>query len=321
MASEIHFQSLVVSRAEPAAAGIRLFEFRSADGADLRSFDAGAHVKVRTPSGHVRQYSLSNDPRERDRYVIAVKREGDGRGGSRSMVDQVQVGDRLEVGEPENLFALDEHGHGFVLIAGGIGITPVLAMARTLLSREQPFTLYYLTRDAASTAFLDVVTAPGMRGHVVLHHDEGDPDKAYDLWPVLEKPGSLAGRHLYCCGPRGLMDAVRDMTGHWPGSSVHFETFGADTKPRADDRPFVVRLARSGMAFQVPAGQSILDVARTYGVRVASSCESGTCGTCKTSLLAGEADHRDLVLLEEEKAGNIMVCVSRAISDELVLDL
>jgi phthalate 4,5-dioxygenase reductase subunit len=157
------------------------------------------------------------------------------------------------------------------------------------------------------------------RGRVTIHHDEGDPARAYDLWPVLEQP---KGAHVYCCGPRGLMEAVRDMTGHWPSSAVHFEDFGiGGAQATADSRPFTVRLARSGRELTVPATASLLDTLRGHGVRVASSCESGTCGSCRTGLLDGEADHRDLVLAEHERHCNIMVCVSRARSNMLVLDL
>lgn len=322
MASDVTFRSLLVSRAEPAAKGIQLFELRSPDGCALPEFTPGAHVKIKTPSGHTRQYSLSNNPDERDRYVIAVKREDQGRGGSMSMVDDVKAGDKLEVGEPENLFELDDRARSFVLIAGGIGITPMLSMARSLQAAgDRKFKLYYLSRDAETTAFLNELSSSDLKPSLVIHHDHGDPSSSYDLWPVLEKPGSTTGQHVYCCGPRGLMDAVRDMTGHWPSSTVHFESFGGDTKIHADDKPFTVRLARTGSSLEVPVGRSILEVARAHGVQTPSSCESGTCGTCKTRLLGGEADHRDLVLLDEEKGDQIMICVSRAKSDELIVDL
>ena len=322
MSTPENFRPLRVARAERAARDVQLFELRDPDGQPLPPFAAGAHVKVHTPSGHTRQYSLSNDAEERDRYVIAVKREADGRGGSLSMADQLHEGDLLQVGEPENLFPLDDRAKSFVLIAGGIGITPMLAMARTLLNAgDRKFKLYYLTRSAEDTPFLDEIAQSELKPFVVMHHDRGDPQNSYDLWPVLEKPGTLAGQHVYCCGPRGLMDAVKDMTGHWPSSTVHFESFGGDTKPHADDQPFTVKLARSDVEFEVPVGRSILEVARERGVDVASSCESGTCGTCKQRLISGEAYHRDMVLLDEEKADHIMVCVSRAKAGPLVIDL
>lgn len=313
---------LVVARAEPAARGIRRFELRDPHGGELPPFTAGAHIAVRTPCGAMRQYSLANDPAERDRYVIAVKREDAGRGGSRSLVDGVQAGDRLDIGVPENRFALDARARSVLLIAGGIGITPMMAMLAELAADgTRPYQLVYLTRDAEGTAFLDELRRPEWAPNVVVHHDGGDPARAFDLWPLLEKPGSASGRHVYCCGPKGLMDAVRDMTGHWPASAVHFESFAADTAAHADDVPFEVVLARSGLALEVPVGRSILEVARAHGVSVPSSCESGTCGSCKTRLLAGEADHRDLVLLDGEKADHVMVCVSRAKGARLVVDL
>ena len=137
-----------------------------------------------------------------------------------------------------------------------------------------------------------------------------------DLWPLVEKPWG----HLYCCGPRGLMQSVRDMTGHWPPSAVHFEAFTEAAETRPDDRPFTVRLATSGGSVAVPVGKTILEALRDHGLDVPSSCESGTCGTCRTRLISGDVDHRDLVLADDERASNIMVCVSRARSSEIVID-
>jgi phthalate 4,5-dioxygenase reductase component len=180
-----------------------------------------------------------------------------------------------------------------------------------------PWRLVYLSRDRRSTAFVDLLEAFGRR--VVVHHDDGDPGRSYDLWPLLERPAT--GQHVYCCGPRPLMEAVRDMTGHWSARQIHFESFveGGDARP--DDAPFTVQLASSGRAFEVPVGRSILATLRAHGVDAPSSCESGTCGTCRTRLLEGRADHRDMVLMPEEADTQIMICVSRAISDRLVIDL
>jgi len=178
--------------------------------------------------------------------------------------------------------------------------------------------LYYFTRTLSAMAFREEFSSPALEGKVVIHHDDGDPDQAYDLWPVLEQP---RGAHLYCCGPRGLMDAVRDMTGHWPDSALHFEDFVGASAPRADDAAFEVRLAKSGSQYQVAANVSILDTLRKHGHALASSCESGTCGTCRVRFIEGEADHRDLVLSEAEKKHDVMICVSRSKSPVLVLDL
>ncbi|MFT8246105.1 PDR/VanB family oxidoreductase [Roseomonas sp. BN140053] len=312
--------SLRVTRCEAAADGIQLFELRHPDGSELPPFTPGSHLSVKVPSGAMRNYSLSNDPHERDRYVIAVKREAGGRGGSVGLIDGVQAGDTLDVSVPRNLFELDASAPAFIFVAGGIGITPILSMIRYLTAGgDKPWHLYYLTRSPGLTAFLPELSAAEFAEHVTVHHDEGDPAQAFDLWPVFEEPTEA---HIYCCGPRPLMDAVRDMTGHWDETAVHFEDFGSDlVRPRPDDKPFRIRLAASGAELEVPVGTTILEVLRAHGQRAPSSCESGTCGTCRTRYREGEVDHRDLVLTEGERKTSLMVCVSRATSDLLVLDL
>ena len=313
------FADLAVSAMTPLAVDIVGIELRDPAGAILPSFAPGAHLPLRTPGGAVRRYSLCNDPRETDRYEIAVKRDAAGRGGSISMTDDLRVGDRLPVAAPRNEFALYPRAKRFLFIAGGIGITPIMAMMRHLLATEGPrFDLHYCTRSPAHAAFANELAAAPYHGRATLHHDDGDAARAFDFWPILEKP---SGAHIHCCGPRALMDAVRDMTGHWPGGSVHFESFGVDAALRRTDRPFSVLLARSNDRVEVPADRSILEALRMRGHAPRSSCEAGSCGTCRTTLLAGEAEHRDFVLGEHERAGQIMICVSRARSAELVLDL
>lgn len=310
--------ALRVERAEAAAEGIQLIELRDPDGAELPPFAPGAHIAVAVPSGATRTYSLCNDPAERGRYVIAVKREEGGRGGSVSLIEGAQPGLTLHVSAPRNLFALPA-APSYIFVAGGIGITPILSMIRHLRARGgAPWRLYYLTRGPSVTPFMPELSDPGPGGQVLVHHDGGDPGRAFDLWPVFEAPGKA---HILCCGPRPLMDAVRDMTGHWPGSAVHFEDFGSDlARPRADDAPFTVALARSGGTLEVPVGASVLEVLRAAGHRVPSSCESGTCGTCRTRVLDGEVDHRDLVLSPAERAAEMMICVSRG-RGQVTLDL
>ncbi|HUQ27469.1 MAG TPA: PDR/VanB family oxidoreductase [Usitatibacter sp.] len=307
-----------VARAEQIAAGIHCFEFRRQGSGDLPQWTPGSHVSVRSPNGSVRKYSLCNDPAERDRYVIAVKRDPGGRGGSIDLVDNTRVGDAVEISAPHNAFDLAAKAQSFIFIAGGIGITPIMSMARALNADGRRYKLYYLTRSREHTAFADELSGDDFRGKVVIHHDSGNPHHALDLWPILEKPSAA---HVYCCGPRPLLEAVRDMSGHWSRSAIHFESFidaGAAAKP--EDKAFAVVLARSGDRVDVPPGMSILEAMRARGHDAPSSCESGTCGTCRTTLVAGEADHRDLVLMDDEKATQIMICVSRALSPEIAID-
>jgi phthalate 4,5-dioxygenase reductase component len=312
------FGLVVESRCE-IARGIHSFELRDIAGAPLPEFTAGAHIGVRVPSGKMRKYSLCNDPAERDRYVIAVKREDPGSGGSSSLIDQATPGAHVECVPPRNDFALSDRVNRFLFIAGGIGITPILSMVCHLKSTAGArFKLYYCTRSPEDTPFREELSGPEYRGQVFIHHDYGDPERSLDLWPLLEKP---TGAHVYCCGPRSMLEAVRDMTGHWSSATVHFESFADATATRTPrDRPFRVRLAHTGGVVNVPADQSILEALRDAGLVVPSSCESGTCGTCRTRLVDGEADHRDLVLSDAERESNIMVCVSRALSNELTID-
>ena len=320
MTEEIHFTPLRVLAKERIAEAVFRFDLAHPDDAELPAFTAGAHLRVVVPSGLERRYSLCSDPGATTGYSIAVKREAAGGGGSASLCDTVAAGDLLPCAVPRNDFPLVGKPAGHVFIAGGIGITPIMSMIRHLEAEGgPPWKLYYLTRTPEQTAFLDELRA--RRGKVVIHHDGGDPDQAYDLWPVMEQP---KGRHIHCCGPRGLMQAVRDMAGHWPGSAVHFEDFSAGAaQQRPADTAFRVQLARYGGVLDVPAGTSILQALSEAGHAVPFSCESGTCGTCRTGLLGGAADHRDLVLMPHEAASQIMVCVSRAAPgvDELVLDL
>lgn len=311
---------LRVNDARMVASDIREFEFVDPAGADLPAFTPGSHVLIQTPTGMTRRYSLSGTPAERHHYVIAVKRDEKGRGGSVSAVDGIKVGDLVHVSTPRNEFALNEAAPGYLFIAGGIGITPIRSMIRYVQETSgKPFKLIYLSRQPDMTAYRDEFSAPEYRGKVVVHHDFGDPEKSLDLWPLLEKP---KGMHIYCCGPKPLMDAVRDMTGHWSTLAVHFEDFGAGKVARLEaDKAFAVRLGVDGEPLEVPADKSMLEVLRSRGHRIPSSCESGTCGSCRMKLLAGDADHRDFVLSDSERLREVIVCVSRAHSSELIVSL
>lgn len=310
---------LRIASVNDAAAGIRTFELVAQDESELPAFTPGSHVTVRAPNGMLRKYSLCNDPADSRRYVITVKRDPHGQGGSISMVDGAKQGDILPTSLPDNAFSLVNTTAGYIFIAGGIGITPILSMIRSFGEiPTAPWKLYYFTQSPETTAFLQELTSPALRKNVVIHHDCGDAAQAFDLWPVLEKPSN---KHIYCCGPRGLMEAVRDMAGHWNTANIHFESFVQGGAPKKDDKPFTVKLATSGQEFEVPVGKTILEVLRAGGCNVRASCESGTCGTCRTRLVEGVADHRDMVLMPEEMDHQIMVCVSRAKTAQIVIDL
>ncbi|HLZ67009.1 MAG TPA: PDR/VanB family oxidoreductase [Aliidongia sp.] len=302
------------------AQDIFLFELAPREPGDLPAFTAGSHILVRAPNRLSRRYSLCNDPADRSRYLIAVKREAAGRGGSVSMAEDTAVGDELLVSPPLNYFALDPDAASHVLIAGGIGITPMLAMMRELKAKGADFRLIYCSRSPETTAFLEDLSDPAFAGRILVHHDHGDRERSLAIGPLMAvRP---EGAHVYCCGPRPLMQAVRDVTRHWPSTAVHFEDFGTSVSAApGGDQPFSVRLAKSGRTVEVPAGVSILEALRRDDVVVPSSCESGTCGACRTTLLEGIGDHRDFVLDEDEQDDAIMICVSRAKCGTLTLDI
>ena len=318
MSEQPGMMPLQVARNEKIADGIHLLEFRAADGAALPPFTAGAHIALKTPNRLTRKYSLCNDPAERDRYQVAVKREVNGRGGSVNLIDNTKAGDTLLVAPPVNDFGLPPRGQDFLFIAGGIGVTPMRAMIHELRAAGKRFRLFYLNRTPEMAAFREELSDDELKDSVVIHYDGGDPSKSFDLRPILKERQNR--EHLYCCGPRPLMEAVRAMTDHWSPTAVHFEAFSEAETHKATDTAFNVRLARTGKVVTVPADKTILEVLRDNGLEVPSSCETGTCGTCRTKMLAGVADHRDLVLAEHEKADTIMICVSRAKTDEITID-
>jgi ferredoxin-NADP reductase len=306
---------------------IKAFELSAAEGA-LPRFEAGAHIDVLTGAGVARSYSLANDPAEAGRYMIAVLREPEGIG-SGWMHDGVSAGDVLDVLAPRNAFTLDDTAAEHLLIAGGIGITPILSMAHRLSAIGAPFRLLFCTRSPVETPFAaELRERFGAR--VTIHHDGGDPARSFDLSARLkERP---EGAHVYVCGPRGMIQAVRSAASHWPAESVHFEIFASpsatvakpdDAVPAETDAPFEVQLASTGQVFAVPADSTILDVLLGARLKVPYVCKEGWCGNCQLGLLGGCADHRDEVLSDEEKAANnlIHICVSRAARGErLVLD-
>lgn len=305
------------------AEGICSFELVHAEGGVLPPFEAGAHVEVHLPGGVTRPYSLCNDPAQTQRYRIAVLRENASRGGSILLHEQVAEGDRLEIGAPRNLFALAPQAASHLLLAGGIGITPLLAMAQRLAAQGAPFDLHYCARSKARAAFVDEIERSAFAGQVRFHFSEGDAARRLDVAKLLaeRKPG----QHLYACGPAGFMSAVLDAAkAHgWPGDQVHREVFSAEPVDTSNDGAFEVELKSSGRVVAVPAGCSIIRALSDAGVFVPTSCEQGICGTCLTPVLSGTPDHRDQYLTDEERAAGqlILPCCSRARSARLVLEL
>ncbi|MGJ7548635.1 PDR/VanB family oxidoreductase [Pseudomonas alloputida] len=301
------------------AKGVVVIELRSPDGAALPSFKPGAHIELHLPDDRVRQYSLCNDARETHRYCVGVGLSPVSRGGSRHVHQSLRVGDRLTVSPPRNHFPLEEDAPGFVFFAGGIGITPVWSMIQWCEANQRPWHLYYLVRSRQRAAFLEQLQPFGER--VTLHADD-EAGVLFDIAAAIgQQPGNV---HFYTCGPTPLMLAVEAAAHSYPEEQVHFEWFTPkEPKTAATDKPFTVQLARSGKAFEVPADQSILQVLEANGLRVESSCREGTCASCETCVLDGAPDHRDSVLTPAERKNNdvMMICVSRALSQTLVLDL
>ncbi len=306
-----------VTAVRQVAEDVRTFELVAADGRPLPPPTAGSHLVIEVPAGLLRHYSLCGDPRDASRYVIAVKREAAGRGGSASMHDAVEPGSILTIAGPRNQFPLAPQPSFSVLIAGGIGITPLFAMAQALQHTHSPWELHYCARSAAHAAFLGELSA--LRPSAVTPYLS--PTPIFDA--ATEFSRFRPGTHVYCCGPAGLMQAVADATSHWPEGLIHFEWFSTPADTEVPNGTFEVELARSGMVLAVPGHLSVLQVVRAAGIDVPSSCEEGVCGTCETRVLAGAVDHRDHVLSPAERRanGSMMICVSRAEGGRLVLDL
>ena len=305
------------------ALGICSFELRAIDGGPLPAFEAGAHVDVYIAPGLTRQYSLCNDPHERHRYLIGVLRDPASRGGSNALHDTLHVGQTLTIGTPRNLFALAQSGTRHVLLGGGIGITPMLAMAHELHHRGADFELHYCFRSRDRAAFIPTLEQGAFARHLYLHDDNGAAGQKLDAPALLGTPTS--GSHLYVCGPGGFMQHILDTarSAGWPEAQVHREFFAATATDPATNTAFEIELASSGRVLCVPPERTVFEVLDEAGVMIDSSCEQGVCGTCMTRVLAGIPDHRDQFLTPAEQAANdcFLPCCSRARSTRLVLDL
>ncbi|MBR8235432.1 PDR/VanB family oxidoreductase [Burkholderia sp. AU42008] len=311
-----------------AAQDIRCFRVSRVDGQPFDAYEPGAHIDVTAPSGITRQYSLCGNPDERGSYLFAVKKEAQSRGGSRSLHDDVSVGAELSIGTPRNLFRLADDASEHVLVAAGIGITPLLSMAYALRQRGARYRLHYFARSRDHAAFVDELSAEPFASHVTFHYGVEPDALAAELGRCIESIDLEA--HVYTCGPGPFMDAVVAAAAtRIPENAIHLERFAAEPSTSvtiADTAPaegFEVRLQRSGQSVRVAPGTSIVDALAKIGVEVDTSCGEGVCGTCMVPVIDGEPDHRDHCLSKAERASNTVICccVSRARSAVLVLDL
>ena len=314
---------VTVTHKHAEADDICTFELMAHGAQPLPEFSAGSHVDVYLPGGVTRQYSLCNDPAESHRYLIGVLKDPASRGGSKAMHTLVNEGDTLTISAPKNHFLLAHDARRSLLLAGGIGVTPILCMAERLAMTGAEFEMHYCTRSPSRTAFRQRIQASSFASRVQFHFDDGGAEQKLDLAALLGTP--QAGTHLYVCGPRGFMDAVLGTARAkgWPEAQLHYEFFSAEVGASASDESFEVKLASSGQVVAVPKGKTVVQALAEVGVEIQTSCEQGVCGTCITRVLEGVPDHKDSYFTPQEQAANnqFTPCCSRAKSVILVLDL
>lgn len=289
-------------------------------------FEAGSHINLNLPNGLSRSYSLCNSDAERGRYVVGVARDRKSRGGSVFVHDHLRVGSTLRIDPPRNNFKLDAAAARSVLVAGGIGVTPMFSMLQHLVAQGRPVEFIYCARSRQDAAFIDAIEALAREHHIALtvHLDSerGGPPYVHGL---LEGKGADA--HYYCCGPTPMLNAFEEACTQLGYANTHIERFAAvaPVKTEAASTGFDVVCAKSGKTVPVPAGKSVLDALIDAGLKPDHSCMEGVCGTCETAVIEcdGELEHNDSVLTKGEKqAGKtMMICVSRCKGTRLVLDI
>jgi vanillate monooxygenase ferredoxin subunit len=301
----------IVEDVRDEAAHVRSFRLRHAKGKPLPAFTAGAHIDVVLGNGLKRQYSLASDPADQTAYRIAVLREPNGRGGSAWLHDHVEAGTTLVISSPRNTFPLSTEASHHVFIAGGIGITPFLAMIPALRARGESYELHYCARSQDSAAFVEELESQSEPNFLKTYFDGGDPAKGCDISAVLA--GRATGTHLYCCGPKGLLKAAKAASSGWPEGTVHFEHFvGSDPNSLQSREAFTLKLDRSCLLIDVPPEQTALQALIAAGVEIDAGCESGACGSCITTYIDGVLIHGDVCLSDKERLKAFTPCVSRA---------
>jgi vanillate O-demethylase ferredoxin subunit len=314
-----HLLDVVVSKRDLQGSNVAVIDLALEDGSSLPGFEAGAHIDVHVAPGLVRQYSLCSDPAQTQVYRLGVLNDPLSRGGSAGVHATLLQGRTVRISAPRNLFPLVPGARRTLLIGGGIGITPMIAMAHELHQRNEAFELHYCARSRSSSAFLKELASAAFAHHVTLHFD----DEGSQLALVTALGQGAPGVHLYTCGPAGFMAWVIDGARQqgFAEDHIHKEYFQVEVDSRGGS--FEVVAARSGKSVQVAEGQTILEALSSIGIKIDISCEQGVCGTCMCEVLEGEPDHRDVYLTDDEKAENdqILVCCSRSKSKTLVLDI
>jgi ferredoxin-NADP reductase len=306
----------IVETIEDGGADIKLFALADPDRWELPPFRPGAHIDLHLSGGLVRTYSLCNDPADNRRYLVAVKREPEGRGGSMKLHDEVRAGDTIGVSLPRGGLKLDEDVSRFTFIAGGIGVTPFLSAAAYLKRTGRPnFKLHLMARGAPPLAGL--LAAHLETGHVVVHDTAEKPRPE-----IASLLGSMQSNAIACCGPAGMIDDFEQASRDWPAARVHIERFVPPALPADPNaKPYTLALSRSKIEARVEPGQTMLAALTGLGIDIPSSCCGGICGACKVDWLEGQPIHRDRVLSPAERARSLMVCVAGSAEDRLVLDL
>jgi tetrachlorobenzoquinone reductase len=300
-----------------AARDTNIYEFAPLDGQPLPPYEPGAHIDMHLPNGLIQQYSLIRAEPDPSCYTVTVKRDPASRGGSRCVHDELRVRNTLKISPPRNNFPLVENAGHVVLLAGGIGITPIWCMVQRLHKLGRSWKLYYACRSRADMAFLQPLET---MGYTHFHCDDENSSNVLDVASIVAATPKEA--HLYCCGPTPMLRAFEAATAGWPRAQIHVEYF--TPKQEAGRKcGFVVELARSGQEFVIPEGKSILQVLLDAGIDVDYSCELGICGACEQRVISGIPEHHDAILTEEEQASNtkVMICCAGCKSQRLVLDL
>lgn len=297
----------VITRRRQVADRIVEIQVQRADGGSLPAFSAGAHIEIETPSGLLRNSSLTSEPSDDPRsYEIAVALDPRSEGGSSSVHERAQEGDPVQISAPKGGYEPDPEAEEILLIAGGVGITPMASVYRAVKSGGgPPVRVIYLCRTRSAAAYLEVFDADTL----TFHAKEEQGGARFDLWKVLDEPGD---RRVFCCGPGPLLDEVRALTMHWRASHLHFEDFRGVAAVDPYASPFAAVWEPTGTRVEVAQDETLLDALTSAGADIPSSCRSGTCGTCRIRVHAGEIQHRDLTLSEEERDGVMLCCVSRA---------